>query len=524
MLVSLIAMHISPKAYDPAPPYVVAPRSIAASDIAAESAAVIAVGVSAKGALCAYGQAIDSAWNGMISRAVNGLSKSSGAMTKVHAPTDKGIQIAVVYRLPEASLHAAVDVVSALSKAAKGAIGLTNDKVLVVPPSADVCDLPGGWTHADMLERTAQAVTEVAYHPPEDLKKRPEGTKQATQVTVVIAGDIDPDSNRAVQTGQARGIGVNTAKYVADMPSNIAHPPWIADYCAHIASMTPGLSVKSLGQKELEAEKMGCFLSVSQGSAQEPRLVVCEYNGTGKKDSAPVVLVGKGVTFDTGGISLKPAGKMWEMRWDMCGAATVFGSIVAAARAKLDVHVVALLACAENMPDALATRPGDVVRSRSGQTVEVLNTDAEGRLVLCDTLDYAKSFGPKVVLDVATLTGAVVVALGFHATGVMVRDEQAELAEQVIAAGAKSGDRAWRLPLWKEYDQQLKSDYADIPNIQGDGSAGTITAGSFLSRFTKTMNWAHLDIAGVAYREGAGRAATGRPVSMLVEFLKAHAG
>ena len=264
---------------------------------------------------------------------------------------------------------------------------------------------------------------------------------------------------------------------------------------------------------------MGALLSVSAGSKQAAHLIAMEYKGAAKSEN-PTVLVGKGVTFDSGGISLKPGAKMDEMKYDMCGAASVFGVMEALAVLKPKLNVVGLVPTVENMPSSTATKPGDVVTSMSGKTIEVLNTDAEGRLILCDALTYAARYKPDTVIDIATLTGACIMALGHYATGLFSNDQG--LADDLLNAGQNAGDRAWQLPIWEEYDQQLKSNFADIPNIGGAGG-GSITAACFLGRFTKDYKWAHLDIAGTAWNSGGPKGATGRPVPLLVEYLLSRA-
>ena len=270
----------------------------------------------------------------------------------------------------------------------------------------------------------------------------------------------------------------------------------------------------------MERLGMGSFLSVARGSRQPPKLIVLRYNGASKREK-PVVLVGKGITFDTGGISLKPAGEMDEMKYDMCGAASVLGTLRAVAEMKLACNVVGVIPASENMPGGAATRPGDIVTSMSGQTVEILNTDAEGRLILCDALTYSERFKPQAVIDIATLTGACVIALGNVATGLF--SNQDTLAEELLEAGADAWDRAWRLPLWDDYQEQLKSPFADMANI-GGRPAGSVTAACFLSRFAESYGWAHLDIAGTAWVSGKNKGATGRPVPLLSTFLIGRAG
>jgi leucyl aminopeptidase len=269
----------------------------------------------------------------------------------------------------------------------------------------------------------------------------------------------------------------------------------------------------------MEALGMGSLLSVAKGSTEPPKLIVLKYQG-GPAKQAPTVLVGKGITFDTGGISLKPGPDMDEMKFDMCGAASVMGSMKAVAELKLKLNVVAIMPCCENMPAGNASKPGDIVKSMSGQTIEILNTDAEGRLILCDTLTFAEKFKPAAVVDIATLTGACVMALGSINSGLFTKDDQ--LADELASAGRTAADPAWRMPMDEEYREQLKSNFADVANI-GGRMAGCITAACFLERFTKNYRWAHLDIAGTAWKSGAIKGSTGRPVPLLVNFLRARA-
>lgn len=270
----------------------------------------------------------------------------------------------------------------------------------------------------------------------------------------------------------------------------------------------------------MEALGMGSLLSVSRGSREPAKLIVMEYKG-GKPKSKPVVLVGKGLTFDAGGISLKPAAAMDEMKYDMCGGASVLGAMAACVKMALPINLVVIVPSSENLPDGAANKPGDIVTSMSGQTIEILNTDAEGRLILCDALTYAERFNPAAVVDVATLTGACIIALGAHASGLLSNDEK--LTHELLEAGQRASDRAWQLPLWDDYQEQLKSNFADMANIGGKG-AGTITAACFLSRYAEKYKWAHLDIAGTAWLSGGQKGATGRPVSLLSQFLLKRAG
>ena len=329
------------------------------------------------------------------------------------------------------------------------------------------------------------------------------------------------DVERASAHAQAIATGMALTRDLGNLPPNICHPTYLGEEAKALGKAHKNLKVEIHDEKKLAELGMGSFLAVPQGSAQPPRLIVMNYQG-GKKGDQPFVLVGKGITFDTGGISIKPASGMDEMKFDMCGAASVFGTLRAVLELKLPINVVCILACAENMPSGTATRPGDIVTTMSGQTVEILNTDAEGRLVLCDALTYAERFKPQAVIDIATLTGACVVALGGHTSGLLGNNDA--LINQLLDAGKQADDRAWQLPLFDEYQEQLDSPFADIANIGGP-KGGTITAACFLSRFTKAYEWAHLDIAGTAWLSGGkDKGATGRPVPLLTQYLIDRAG
>ena len=318
----------------------------------------------------------------------------------------------------------------------------------------------------------------------------------------------------ALHQGAAIGHGLALTKTLGNLPPNVCTPTYLAEQAQEIGRKN-GIAVTVLDRADMQKLGMGSLLSVSNGSRQPPKFIAMEYRA-GKKADAPVVLVGKGVTFDSGGISLKPGEGMDEMKYDMCGAASVLGTLQAIAAMKLPINVVGLIPTVENMPGGAATRPGDVVKSMSGQTIEILNTDAEGRLILCDALTYAERFEPACVIDIATLTGACIIALGHVTSGLMANDDA--LADELLDAGKVSHDRAWRLPIWEDYQEQLKSNFADMGNI-GGRPAGSITAACFRARFTKKYKWAHLDIAGTAWKSGKEKGATGRPVSLLVHFL-----
>ena len=323
----------------------------------------------------------------------------------------------------------------------------------------------------------------------------------------------------AIADGSAVAKGVALARELGNLPGNICTPTYLAEQAHELAKHHKHLKVEVLDQPEIEKLGMGAFLSVAKGSRQPPKFIILEYKG--RDDDTPIVLVGKGITFDAGGISLKPPANMDEMKFDMCGAAAVLGTMAAVAELSLPLNVVGLIPSCENLPDGNANKPGDVVTSMSGQTIEILNTDAEGRLVLCDALTYAERYEPAAVVDIATLTGACVVALGRHASGLLAN--HSALANELLNAGKLASDRAWEMPLWDDYQEQLNSNFADMANIGGK-EAGTVTAACFLSRFTKKFNWGHLDIAGTAWRGGDRKGATGRPVPLLVQFLIERSG
>jgi leucyl aminopeptidase len=322
----------------------------------------------------------------------------------------------------------------------------------------------------------------------------------------------------ALNQGQAIAGGVTLMKDLANLPGNLCTPTHLAEQAQALAK-EHGLGVEVLERADMEKLGMMSLLSVAKGSHQPPKFIVLKYAG-GKADEKPIVLVGKGITFDTGGISLKPAPDMDEMKFDMSGAASVLGTMKAVAEMKLPLNIIATIPSTENMPGGAASKPGDVVTSMSGQTIEILNTDAEGRLILCDALTYVERFDPACVIDVATLTGACVIALGHIATGLLANSDN--LARELLDAGQEAYDRAWQLPLWEDYQELLQSNFADMANI-GGRAGGTITAASFLAKFTKKYDWAHLDIAGTAYRAGKEKGSTGRPVPLLTHFLIARA-
>ena len=331
----------------------------------------------------------------------------------------------------------------------------------------------------------------------------------------LMSGKSTAKQVAALTQAAAIGQGMKLAKDLGNLPANICTPSYLAQQAVALAKAHKSLKATLLEEKDMQKLGMGSLLSVTRGTDEPAKLITLEYRGADKKQK-PIVLVGKGVTFDTGGISLKPGAEMDEMKYDMCGAASVLGTLQAIAEIGLKLNVVGIIPTCENMPSGSATKPGDIVTSMSGQTIEILNTDAEGRLILCDALTYAAKFEPTTVIDIATLTGACVIALGHVASGLY--SNQDTLAQELLAAGEQTYDRAWHMPLWEEYQPQLDSNFADIQNI-GGRAGGSITAACFLSRFTKDYRWAHLDIAGTAWKSGKEKGATGRPVPLLAQYL-----
>jgi leucyl aminopeptidase len=373
------------------------------------------------------------------------------------------------------------------------------------------------WKAAQLVEATQDSLYQFHVMKGASTQKEKAALKSIKDVVIVT----DDPNHASAQTGLnhalALSAGVALAKDLGNLPPNVCTPTYLAEQAIAMGKAYD-FNVQILDREELHQLGMGSFLGVAQGSVQPPKLIVMQHL-KGKKSDKPVVLVGKGITFDTGGISIKPGAEMDEMKYDMCGAASVLGTFKAIAEMDLQLNVVGIVPACENMPDGNAIRPGDVLTSMAGITIEVLNTDAEGRLILCDALTYAERFEPAAVVDIATLTGACVIALGHHATGLF--SNQDELAHELLEAGESSLDRAWHMPLWEDYQPQLDSNFADIANI-GGRAGGSITAACFLSRFAKKYDWAHLDVAGTAWKSGKEKGSTGRPVPLLTEFLKAR--
>ncbi len=368
------------------------------------------------------------------------------------------------------------------------------------------------------LRALALATDAQAYRYRATFKPKSEA-EPAQLATLSLAAADDATARTALTQARAIAEGVRFARELGNLPPNICNPAHVAAQAQRIAQQHAGVDVEVLEREDMAKLGMGALLGVAQGSANAPKLIVLQWRGGG--DARPYALVGKGITFDSGGISLKPGAGMEEMKFDMCGAAGVLGAFLAAVELKLPLNLVCVVPAVENMPGGNSYRPSDILTSMSGLTIEVLNTDAEGRLILCDALTYVQKFDPQVIIDAATLTGACVVALGKHASGLMTRDD--ELAAQLLAAGERTHDRAWRLPLWDDYQSQLETGFADLANIGGK-YGGAITAGCFLSRFTNGRRWAHLDIAGTAWIDGRKGSATGRPVPLLVQYLLDRCG
>ncbi|WP_035058881.1 leucyl aminopeptidase [Andreprevotia chitinilytica] len=455
---------------------------------------------------------LDEAGQGWISAllASGELAEKSGSTLATHLPIGNKPQKIVLVQVDK-------DVNAAASRKLADTIA----KVLVGGKSISAAVWLGGirgvdagaLTHAITQSIVAESYRFTAF------KSEPDPAPLLAQIAYIVAKKSDVDTAEAgLARGLAVGHGVNFARELGNLPGNACTPTYLADEAVKLARHY-GIKADVLEAADMEKLGMGSLLSVAKGSVQPPKLITLEYRG-GAKSAKPIALVGKGITFDSGGISLKPGEGMDEMKYDMGGAAAVLGTFRALAELGLPINVVGVIPTCENMPAGNASKPGDVVKSMSGQTIEILNTDAEGRLILCDALTYTAKFEPEVVIDLATLTGACIIALGHVASGLYANNDA--LADELLAAADESGDKAWRMPLWDDYQEQLKSNFADVANI-GGRPAGSVTAACFLARFTKDYTWAHLDIAGTAWKSGAAKGATGRPVPLLVEYLAQRA-
>ena len=466
--------------------------------------------------LTASGKLVDDALAGALTAALEraDLGAKAGSTQLVYADAGKGARALLVSLLTDAKVSQ-----KSFSDAVRGALrhagtlAKGDASSLLHDVEVDSRDL--AWR----LSTQVTIARELAYRFDSLKSKKDDQPQHLEQLAFLVEQAQAAPSRRTVARAEAIANGVDLAKDLGNMPGNLCTPSYLADTARKLAREFK-LKVQVLERRQMEALKMGALLAVAKGSDEPPKLIVLRYQGAAAS-KAPVVLVGKGITFDTGGISLKPAAEMDEMKYDMCGAASVLGTLRAVAEMKLPLNVVGLVPTCENMPSGRASRPGDIVTSMSGQTIEILNTDAEGRLILCDALTYAERFKPSAVIDIATLTGACVIALGHHNSGLFARQDK--LATELTQAGRAAGDPCWRMPLDDEYQEQLKSPFADVANI-GGRAAGAVTAACFLSRFTKAYDWAHLDIAGTAWRSGANKGSSGRPVPLLSGFLVARAG
>ena len=472
--------------------------------------ACVVVGVFEERTLTAAAARIDDKSGGAIKRLIEAgdISGKPGTSQVLFGLANVAAPRVLVVGLGEQKKFDAARFQRASSEAARVLKGLPIEGAVSFLTEVEVPGKDAAWSvRAAAIASDAQAYKYTATFKPREKSKQPEFA------TLAFAGPAA--SGMALSTADAIANGVRFTRELGNLPPNICTPAYIAEQAQKLAQEHPGVSCEILEEEDMAKLGMGALLGVAQGSVNGPKLVILEWRGGGENDK-PYALVGKGVTFDTGGISIKPSAGMEEMKFDMCGAGSVLGAFLAAVELKVKLNLVCIVPAVENMPGGKAQRPSDVVTSMSGQTVEVLNTDAEGRLILCDALTYVQKFKPQVIIDVATLTGACVVALGKHASGLMTKDDA--LAAELLAAGEATLDRAWRLPLWDDYQNQLETGYADIANIGGK-YAGAITAACFLSRFTEGYRWAHLDIAGSAWEDGRKGSATGRPVPLLVQYL-----
>jgi leucyl aminopeptidase len=479
----------------------------------AVKADAVAVGVFADGELTASARALDKASQGAIKAAIksgdmNGKRGTQLALRGLTGVTAARVLLVGLGSRDDFSDRAFAEAARAVVKAFPGVT-----EIAVAATEWSVKGRDSEW----LARQFAIAAREAVFRS-DELKSKKDDVNGPSKALLILPARA-ASAERGLKQGTAIANGMALTKRLGNLPPNICNPTFLADEARKLAKQWK-LGVEVLETKQLEALKMGSFLSVARGSAQPPRLIVLKHQGGGK--SAAVVLVGKGITFDSGGISIKPGAAMDEMKFDMCGAASVIGTMRTVAELKLKLNVIGVVAACENMPSGTATRPGDIVTSMSGQTIEILNTDAEGRLILCDALTYVERFKPAAVVDIATLTGACVIALGNVNSGLFANNEK--LADELMSASRGASDAAWRMPLGEEYQDQLKTNFADMANIGTPSNAGAITAACFLARFTKTYPWAHIDIAGTAWKSGAAKGATGRPVPLLSQFLIQRAG
>jgi len=490
-------------------------RTAAAEAVKADC---IAVGIYAEGELTSQARALDAASKGALRAAVKsgdatGKRASSVMLRGLPGVAAPRVLLLGLGKRKEFNDKTLLEVVAAAVRAAGPAV-----KELAL---AATDWLPAGRDSAWLARQVAVAARDAVFRA-DALKSIKDDDAAPPQRIVLVLTARDAAADLGLAQGAAIASGVELAKRLGNLPGNVCTPSFLAAEAKKLGR-SHRLRVEVLDRRKLEALKMGSFLSVAKGSNEPPQLIVFRHDGAKKgADAAPVVLVGKGITFDSGGISIKPGAAMDEMKFDMCGAAAVFGAMRTVAELKLPLNVVGIVPACENMPSGVASKPGDIVTSMSGQTIEILNTDAEGRLILCDALTYAARFKPAAVIDIATLTGACVVALGDVNSGLFSPDDA--LAEELLASGRTAVDPAWRLPVQEDYQDQIKSNFADMANIGHAGKAGAVIGACFLARFTRDYLWAHLDIAGTAWKSGPAKGATGRPVPLLADFLIRRAG
>lgn len=471
----------------------------------------VVVGVFEGGKLTTAAQAIDKAAGHILSDLIarddmSGKTASTLLLQKLPGVTADRVLLVGLGKTTDSNHKSGLDVLRATFSALNGTPA--KDAALFILDD-------GIHKNASWLAKQAVFIAAEQAFRSDELKSKPARPATLKHITFASLNKLSAELKATIEQSAAITEGMALTKTLGNLPGNICTPTYLAAKALSLGKQHKSIKTSVLEEKDMQKLGMGSFLSVTRGSEQPAKLITMEYNGADKKKK-PVVLVGKGITFDSGGISLKPGAEMDEMKYDMCGAASVLGTMHAIAAMGLKLNVVGVIPTCENLPSGSATKPGDIVTSMSGQTIEILNTDAEGRLILCDALTYSAKFNPDTVIDIATLTGACVIALGHVASGLFSNEEK--LAQELLAAGEQAHDRAWQLPLWEDYQPLLDSNFADMQNI-GGRAGGTITAACFLARFTKDYRWAHLDIAGTAWKSGKEKGATGRPVPLLTQYL-----
>ena len=478
----------------------------------------LVVGAFADGTLSATAQGIESGSNGRISSVLKegDLDAKAGAALLLYDVAGAAASRVVLVSLGARDRFDETAYIAAIAGATSALEKSQAEDIVLTLAELDVPGRSLEWR----LQMASRIIADGYYRfaAPTQANSKPRRNRAAPKVALLVGEPVKPAMELAVRRGRAIAEGMALAKDLGNLPGNVCHPGYLADTARALADEFD-MEVDILERADMERLGMGSALSVGRASDQPCKFIVMKYSGS-KGQAKPIVLIGKGVTFDTGGVSLKPGEDLDMMKYDMCGAASVFGAMKTVARLELPLHVIGIVGAVENMPGGNATRPGDVVVSMSGQTIEILNTDAEGRLVLCDALTYAERFEPECVIDIATLTGACVIALGTQTSGLFTNDDA--LAKELYRSGTDAADRAWRMPMWDVYQEQLKSNFADMSNL-GGRPAGAVTAACFLARFAKGFTWAHLDIAGTASVGGEKKGATGRPVPLLSEFLLTRA-